>query len=710
MFSFVRLRRISLLLFFCNISYADIDDYFPYKVEPSHSNYGNTGILEIPNARFMSPASLRFHYSSSYPIEYTSLTATPFPWLEATYRYAEIKNRKYGPVRYSGNQTLKDKGFDLKIRLLNEKDSLPAVAIGLRDIAGTGLFSSEYFVLTKKFGNFDITSGLGWGLLGTANNIYNPLKGINNSFGNRNAEKGEGGAFALKSWFSGETSLLGGIEYDLKRYGIRFKLEYDTSKPHLNRNPRADSKPSSNFNFGINYYPYDWLTLFAGLERGSEFRFSFSIKGNFYEDTLPKPKPKNVVKLNKDQQKRAFKNKEIFYRSLNRSLRDESIFLQAASYEEEKLEISVASSKYFSSTRPVGRTARIASALLSDTVEEIIIRPMNGDIETARISLNRKEFDDANNNLGSHVELEKKSKIQSVEGEPFYKIADFKPRVEFPEFRWNMSPGLKHQIGGPEGFYLGQLYWRTDTSLKFARNLTLYSSLGLNLYDTFEFNNPSNSSTPHVRSDIQDYLKEGKNNIIRMQLEYMFSPKKDLFIRADLGLLEEMFGGIGGQALYRPIKKKYAFGLSLHRVRQRGFEQRFAFRDYETTTGHIELYAELPNQIFMQAHVGKYLAGDKGLTLDFSRRYQSGFVLGVFATKTNLSAEEFGEGSFDKGFYFSIPTKLFYPDFRSGVISFGLHPLTKDGGAFLSQQNQLYSILGEINEHSIRRDWEYILD
>ena len=143
--------------------------------------------------------------------------------------------------------------------------------------------------------------------------------------------------------------------------------------------------------------------------------------------------------------------------------------MQAASYDEEKLEMSVASSKYFSTTRPVGRAARIASALLSDSVEEIIVRPMNGDIETVRISLNRKEFDDANNNLGSHVELHKKSKIQSVEGKPLYKIADFKPRVKFPEFRWNMSPGLKHQIGGPEGFYLGQLYWRTDTSLKFTR-------------------------------------------------------------------------------------------------------------------------------------------------------------------------------------------------------------------------------------------------
>ena len=129
-----------------------------------------------------------------------------------------------------------------------------------------------------------------------------------------------------------------------------------------------------------------------------------------------------------------------------------------------------------------------------------------------------------------------------------------------------------------------------------------------------------------------------------MQLEYMFSPRKDIFVRTDLGLLEEMFGGVGGQVLYRPIEKTYALGFSAHRVRQRAYDQRFKFRDYETTTGHLEFYAQLPNNIFMQTYLGKYLAGDKGLTLDLSRRYNSGFVVGVFATKTNLSAEEFGEG------------------------------------------------------------------
>ena len=108
--------------------------------------------------------------------------------------------------------------------------------------------------------------------------------------------------------------------------------------------------------------------------------------------------------------------------------------------------------------------------------------------------------------------------------------------------------------------------------------------------------------------------------------------------------------------------------------------------------------------------IGEYLAGDRGVTLDLSRRFKSGFTLGVFATKTNLSAEEFGEGSFDKGFYVSIPVKLFYTDYTSGNISFGLHPLTKDGGALLNQHHSLFGILGDTNKFSLERDFDYFLN
>ena len=193
------------------------------------------------------------------------------------------------------------------------------------------------------------------------------------------------------------------------------------------------------------------------------------------------------------------------------------------------------------------------------------------------------------------------------------------------------------------------------------------------------------------------------------QNRIFFTPK-DVFFRADLGLFEEMFGGIGGEILYRPFNKRWSLGLSMHKVRQREYKQLFGFRDYETNTGFLEMYYDFPNQVSASILAGKYLAGDKGATIDLSRRFKSGFTLGIFATLTNLSKEEFGEGSFDKGFYFGIPTELFYTDYRSGTIAFGLHPLTKDGGAMMNQHNSLYSILGDTNYHSLKSKWKDILD
>lgn len=675
---------------------------------PTSSNYGNTGIIELPNARFLPEASLRFNFSSSFPHEYTALTGSPFNWLEATYRYTEIKNKNYGPARYSGNQSLKDKGFDLKVLLLKESYKLPSVALGLRDIAGTGLFSSEYIVSTKRFNFVDLTIGLGWGVLGTDNNYSNPFEGLNDSFKIRNDKLGEGGTFSYKNWFSGDTALFGGLEYDFPKKGLKLKLEYDTSNPDQRL---VVNKVRSRLNIGIDYLYSKNLHLSSSFERGSQFRLSFRLIGNFLKDTIPKPKPKTVQRLNKVQKDKILQDNGIFYRSLNLSLRDESIYLQAANLKENQVDIAIASSRFRTLTRSAGRAARIASSLAPDNIEKINILSMNGDLEVAKLTINRKYFEKADKSDISSTELFQLTSIVASEESPLYSTAKFQPTIKFPEFSWSMAPGIKHQIGGPEGFYLGQLFWKTDTSLKIRRNLSLHASFGVNIYDTFKgLNNPSSSQIPHVRSDIQDYLSEGKNNIQRLQLEYFYTPYKDVYTRFDLGYLEEMFGGLGGEILYRPFKKRYAIGITAHKVKQRAFDQRFGFRDYTTNTGHLGIYFDLPYQIQSQVLIGKYLAGDKGITLDLSRRFNSGFTMGIFATKTNLSAEEFGEGSFDKGFYISIPVQLLYSDFRSGNISFGLHPLTKDGGAILNKRNSLIGVLGDTNLDAFVRDWEELLD
>ncbi|MED5349535.1 MAG: YjbH domain-containing protein [Pseudomonadota bacterium] len=688
-------------------SKASIDDYYPYKVLPSASNYGNTGILEMPNARMMQEGQLRWNFSASYPNEFTTLTASPFNWLEATYRYTEIKNEKYGPSGYSGNQTLKDKGFDIKALIKKETYYFPAIALGLRDIAGSGDFSSEYLVGTKKYGKLDLTLGLGWGVLGTDNNIGNPLKSIREGFGTRNDTSDLGGSFTVKNWFSGKTALFGGIEYDIPKRGLRLKMEYDTSNPDFYEKV---SKVHSRFNVGVDYSWSENLNITTAFERGSQFRVSFKLTGNFLNDSIPKPKPKKVAKLNKQQQENVKNNKGIFYTSLNLNLRQEGILIQGAELRDDEVDVAIATGRFFSATRPVGRTARMTAALAPDEVKKINIYHMNGDLEVAKFSIGRDYFERADNNKLSSAELLELSTIESPNEDALYSRAEFQPTVTFPEFNWNMSPGLNHQIGGPEGFYLGQLFWKTDFTFKFRRNLLLYSSLGFNIYDTFDdFANPSQSSIPKVRSDIQEYLSEGKNNIQRIQLEYFSQPFKDVFTRFDLGYLEPMFGGVGGEVLWRPFEKNYSLGFSLHKVKQRDYDQLFSFRDYQTTTGHLGIYYDFPYQIRSQLLIGKYLAGDKGATIDLSRRFQSGFSLGIFASKTNLSAEEFGEGSFDKGFYFSIPTQLFYADFSTGIISFGLHPLTKDGAAKLQQHNTLISIVGDQNRDSMIRDWDNLL-
>jgi hypothetical protein len=702
-----RVLKLLTIIFWSNFIYSDINDYFSNPVSPSASNYGNTGILELPSARFMGPGSLRFNFSGSFPNEYTSLTATPFSWLEATYRYTELKNLKYGPYNYSGNQSLKDKGFDLKFQMLEETYKLPSIAIGIRDLAGTGLSSSEYLVASKRFGNFDLTSGIGWGLLGLEGGLSNPLTSLHESFKER-IETSEGG-LDYNAWFSGDAAIFGGIEYDLNRYGLRFKLEYDTSNPDINPLNRMPIR--SRFNLGMNYYLSESFNMGVAFDRGQVFRLSFSLKGDFIKDTIRKPKPKIVQKLSKDQREKALKDKGIFYRSLNKSLRDESIYIQGATYQENSVDVAIASTRFFSLTRSAGRAARIVSALSADSVEEINIHAMNGDLEIVTLNLNREEFDASDNYRGSPAELLNKSRISSTSNKPLYLNADFIPTVNFPESNWNISPSLNHQIGGPEGFYLGQLALKADHSIKFARSIALYTSFSANIYDTFnDFKNPSESTIPHVRSDIQNYLREGKNSLQRMQLEYMFSPIKDIFIRGDLGYLEEMFAGLGGEILYRPVEKNIALGLSVHKVRQRGFKQIFSLRDYKTTTGFLKLYYELPNEILASGRVGKYLAGDKGATLDLARRFKTGFTLGIFATKTNLSNIEFGEGSFDKGFYFSVPVKLFYSDYKPGVISFGMHPLTKDGGAVINEHHSLFGLTADAQSRSIIRDWDYLLE
>ena len=140
------MKKDFLILFFSisylsaipGILYADITDYIYPNTSPSYSNYGTTGIIQMPSARFQSEGTLGINWSNSDPYLRGTIIAYPFSWFEATYSYIDIKWMLFilVSIAFSGDQTYKDKGFDVKFRLIKETDYLPAVALSIRDIAG----------------------------------------------------------------------------------------------------------------------------------------------------------------------------------------------------------------------------------------------------------------------------------------------------------------------------------------------------------------------------------------------------------------------------------------------------------------------------------------------------------------------------------------------------------------------------------------------
>jgi hypothetical protein len=157
--------------------------------------------------------------------------------------------------------------------------------------------------------------------------------------------------------------------------------------------------------------------------------------------------------------------------------------------------------------------------------------------------------------------------------------------------------------------------------------------------------------------------------------------------------------------------QSFAVGAEVWKVKQRDYDQRLKFRDYETTTGHINIYYKEPrSQVILAIKGGRFLAEDSGINFDFSRRFKSGLRIGAFFSKTDISKQEFGEGSFDKGFYFFIPIEAFFNKYSKGLSGFGLRPITRDGAASLVHAQHLWGTSEQGQLLNFSRDIDDIYD
>jgi hypothetical protein len=180
----------------------------------TQSDFGGVGLLQTPTARMAQEGEFSFVLSRTTPYTNYNVSMQPIPWLEGSFRYTNVSNRLYGARSLSGSQTYKDKSIDVKARLFQETRWTPAVAFGVRDVGGTGLFSSEYLVASKRAGRFDFSLGLGWGYIGNRGDISNPLSIISDRFNTRPASgTGATGALSINKFLRGRPGFFGGVEY-----------------------------------------------------------------------------------------------------------------------------------------------------------------------------------------------------------------------------------------------------------------------------------------------------------------------------------------------------------------------------------------------------------------------------------------------------------------------------------------------------------------
>jgi hypothetical protein len=186
---------------------------------------------------------------------------------------------------------------------------------------------------------------------------------------------------------------------------------------------------------------------------------------------------------------------------------------------------------------------------------------------------------------------------------------------------------------------------------------------------------------------------------------YYFRPGDDLFGRVTAGYLEKMFGGVSAELLWKRQNSRFALGAELNYVKQRDFDDVFGFRPYNILTGHVSAYYDIGGGYQGQLDVGRYLAGDVGATLSLGREFDNGWRVGAFATITDVSATDFGEGSFDKGIQLTIPLDWVTGRASKTKVNTVIRPVLRDGGARVNVSGRLYETVRGYQATELDATW-----
>lgn len=661
--------------------------------EPSVT--GQTGLISMPDARFAPEGSWRTGLSFMRPYEALWSGITMFPWLEGSFRYTRIFHtpgfsQAEDPNFGTGYGDFKDKSFDTKLRLLPERGWWPSVALGVQDVGGgTGIFRAPYGVASKQVGELDFTLGYGTGR-------------IDGLFGGARWTPQ-----AAPNW-----SVV--AEYDAYNYardvGSSLSGAGDYKKsPALGVEYRQDS-------FGVKLFS-------AHGKPGFNAYVSVPLEKREFVPKIDEPAP--YTRINPRPTQEQWRDSRAHRARLARALVEQDFREISLGYEHGRLEATLTNSRISSMPRAVGRAARTLLSFAPLEVREIRVTYLQGTLPVVtytfiNVPLLQRYFNGmaSREQLAPYVAIEyadparnreelDRSETLAAFDEPLPEgVVIARDGADVVALRGEnvlggrllVRPGLSTYLNDPSGAFKFEVSAIASYDRAIGEQLFLVGETKLTLYeDVSDVTQPSNSTLPHVRSDVAEYKRASRFKMTRLLVNKFYQPAERVYGRLSGGIYEEMFGGAGGQLLYMPAQGNWGVDIDANWLRQRDFEGWLGVRDYSTVTALASLNYRMAQGVTGTLRVGRFLAKDEGVRAELKRRFASGVEVGAWYTVTNgrdiTSPGSPSSPYYDKGIFMSIPLETLLTRDNAAVASFALAPWTRDVGQMVASPGDLYRIV-----------------
>jgi hypothetical protein len=521
-----------------------------------------------------------------------------------------------------------------------------------------------------------------------------------------------GGQVAYDQWFRGPAALFGGVEWELNdRWGL--KADYSSDAYVTETQVTSVFQRKSNVNFGIEYQASDRTRLGAyylyGSELGITAQFQLNPRAPATRIAAPAPLPVEP-RPSRATMPEAWDTAWTQSATVRPTLRDmleplmkeEGLALEYLSVSADRAELRFRNTRYRSNSIAVGRAARLLARVMPPSVETFRLVPVAGGMALSAVTLRRSDLE------ALEFEPMATDALRAVSG-----IGEATPRPDpgalrstdlYPNFRWSLGPYFLPSYFDPAKPVRMDVGIELVGAYEFAPGWTLAGALRHRLAGNVSGGRGSNSVLPHVRTDQTQYA-QADTTLQNLFLSYQWRPGRNLYARVSAGYFERMYGGLSAELLWKPVDSRIGLGLEANYARQRDFDQRLGFRDYSVLTGHASAYMELGGGYLAQVDAGRYLAGDLGATFALDRTFANGWSVGGYFTLTNVSAADFGEGSFDKGIRFSIPVNWFLGKPTRQAVGLGIRPVQRDGGQRLIVPGRLYGQVREAHEKALDDTW-----